>query len=174
MAEEKSNENKRNVLIAMDESHHSDDALDYYKDHIHRPTDHVIILYVPEYHTVIQSPMVMTDLSIIPDLMRDETERVKNVVDKLGKKLQEHGLGGVVKSIGGKPGETIVKVSKEEDVALIVLGSRGMGSLRRTFMGSVSDYVMHHSHIPVLVCKHPDVHKHHGHHGHGNDEHKKH
>ncbi|GFR76878.1 universal stress protein MJ0531 [Elysia marginata] len=117
--------------------------------------------------------MVMTDLSVVPDLMRDETERIKGIVDTMGQKLHDRGLGGHVKSMGGKPGETIVKVSKEEEVALIVLGSRGMGTLRRTLMGSVSDYVMHHSHIPVLVCKHPDVHKHHGH-GHKHDKHDKH
>ncbi|RUS75382.1 hypothetical protein EGW08_016872 [Elysia chlorotica] len=154
---------ERYVLIAMDESHHSDDALEYYVKNIHRKGDHLVILYVPEYHTVIQSPMVMTDLSLVPDLMRDETERIKAVVERLGKKLLHFGLGGHVKSVGGKPGEVIVKVSKEVNAALIVLGSRGMGTLRRTLMGSVSDYVMHHSHIPVLVCKHPDVHEHHGH-----------
>ena len=66
-----------------------------------------------------------------------------------------------MKSIGGNPGEIIVKVSRDMKAQLIVLGSRGMGTIRRTLLGSVSDYVMHHSHIPVLVCKHPDVHKHH-------------
>ena len=31
------------------------------------------------------------------------------------------------------------------------MGSRGLNTLRRTFMGSVSDYVLHHVHVPVMI-----------------------
>lgn len=53
----------------------------------------------------------------------------------------------------GDPGEAIVSVAEKEKATFIVTGCRGMGLLRRTFMGSVSDYVMHHAHCPVLVCR---------------------
>jgi len=66
-----------------------------------------------------------------------------------------------VKSVGGNPGEVIVKVAKEEHATLIVTGTRGMGKIRRTFMGSISDFVIHHSPVPVLVCRHKDHHTHH-------------
>ncbi|GFR66046.1 stress response protein nhaX [Elysia marginata] len=148
---------KRKILIAMDESQHSEDAFEFYMKNVHRPDDHVTLLYVPEYHAIVQSPMAMTDVAVVSEMMREEGERIKNVVSHLSKKLKD--IGGSVKSIGGKPGDVIVSVAKEAEVSLIVMGSRGMGTIRRTFVGSVSDYVMHHSHIPVLVCKHPDVHK---------------
>ena len=46
-----------------------------------------------------------------------------------------------------------------------------MGTVRRTLLGSVSDHVMHHSHVPVLICRHKDDHHHHGHgHSHGQDK----
>ena len=51
----------------------------------------------------------------------------------------------------GKPGEAIVEAAKKENVSLIVMGSRGLNTLRRTFMGSVSDYVLHHVHVPVMI-----------------------
>ena len=38
---------------------------------------------------------------------------------------------------------------------MIVIGTRGQGTVRRTFLGSVSDYVVHHAHCPVAVCSHP-------------------
>ncbi|KAJ8321411.1 hypothetical protein KUTeg_001037 [Tegillarca granosa] len=56
------------------------------------------------------------------------------------------------------------KKAKSLNADLIVTGARGAGTVRRTLMGSVSDYLVHHSHKPVLVCKHPDFHNHHGHH----------
>lgn len=53
----------------------------------------------------------------------------------------------------GKPGEAIVDAAKNENAAVVIMGTRGMGTLRRTVMGSVSDYVVHHAHIPVIVCR---------------------
>lgn len=152
---------KRSVLIAMDESHHSDDAFDYFMKNLYRGGDEVTLLYVPEYHTVIQSPMVMTDVSVVTDMLHEEEKRIKDFLTELGKKLKAAGIGGKVKSVGGNPGEVVVRTAENVSANLIVLGSRGMGTIRRTLLGSVSDYVMHHSHIPVLVCKHPDHHKHH-------------
>ncbi len=40
---------------------------------------------------------------------------------------------------------------------MIVTGSRGMGKVRRTILGSVSDYLVHHSICPVVVCRHPEA-----------------
>ena len=54
---------------------------------------------------------------------------------------------------GTKPGEAIIEAANAEDVDLIVVGGRGHSVLRRTILGSVSDYVIHHSHKPVIVCK---------------------
>ena len=54
---------------------------------------------------------------------------------------------------GMKPGHVITDIATEENAVLIVLGTRGMGTIRRTIMGSVSDYVVHHAHCPVVVCR---------------------
>lgn len=50
------------------------------------------------------------------------------------------------------PGEGIVAVAEHEKANLIVMGTRGLDVIRRTLLGSVSDYVLRHSRIPVLVC----------------------
>lgn len=45
---------------------------------------------------------------------------------------------------------------------MIVTGTRGMGKVRRTILGSVSDYLVHHAHCPVVVCRRPcDIKKRH-------------
>ena len=36
---------------------------------------------------------------------------------------------------------------------LIVVGSRGLGGIRRTMLGSVSDSVVRHAHCPVMVVR---------------------
>ncbi|CAG5125434.1 unnamed protein product [Candidula unifasciata] len=125
----------------------------FYLKYVRKPRDMTILLYVPEYHTVIQSPMVMTDVSAVNDLLKDEETRIKKFLERLANKLKAAGIGGKVKSVGGNPGEVVCKIAIEDKVTLIVIGSRGMSTIRRTLMGSVSDYVMHHARVPVLICK---------------------
>jgi nucleotide-binding universal stress UspA family protein len=51
----------------------------------------------------------------------------------------------------GEEGQTIVSFAKKNKYEMIVVGSRGMGSIKETFLGSTSNYVVHKSRIPVLV-----------------------
>lgn len=53
--------------------------------------------------------------------------------------------------IKGDPGQSVVNVSEEQNCDLIVMGSRQMGAVRRFLLGSVSNYVVHHSECPVLI-----------------------
>lgn len=53
----------------------------------------------------------------------------------------------------GQPGQTLCDVAKEENVDMVVVGTRGRGKIRRTLLGSVSDYVLHHSQVPVAICR---------------------
>ncbi len=57
----------------------------------------------------------------------------------------------------GHPGYRICEVAEKEHVNLVVMGTRGMGSVRRTVLGSVSDHVLHHLHVPVAICHLRDI-----------------
>jgi nucleotide-binding universal stress UspA family protein len=47
----------------------------------------------------------------------------------------------------------IVELAEETGAGLIVMGSRGLGGIRRALMGSVSDSVVRHAHCPVMVVR---------------------
>ena len=55
----------------------------------------------------------------------------------------------------GVPFLEIVRVAKERDVDLIVLGTHGRTGLSHALIGSVAEKVVHHAHCPVLSIKHP-------------------
>lgn len=58
-----------------------------------------------------------------------------------------------VRLVSKQPGEVVVSRSRELMADLIVMGSRGHGALGRALTGSVSDYVLHHAHVPVFVYR---------------------
>jgi nucleotide-binding universal stress UspA family protein len=49
--------------------------------------------------------------------------------------------------------QQIVQVAQDIGAGFIVIGSRGLGGLRRALMGSVSDSVVRHAHCPVMVVR---------------------
>jgi nucleotide-binding universal stress UspA family protein len=53
----------------------------------------------------------------------------------------------------GAAGEGIVAAAIAERADLIVVGSHCRGAIGRLVAGSVSDYVVHHSPVPVLVVR---------------------
>jgi nucleotide-binding universal stress UspA family protein len=57
--------------------------------------------------------------------------------------------------MGPREDEEIVALAEEIGTGLIVMGSRGLGGIRRVLMGSVSDSVVGHAHCPVLVVREP-------------------
>ncbi|XP_053375226.1 universal stress protein in QAH/OAS sulfhydrylase 3'region-like isoform X2 [Mercenaria mercenaria] len=144
----------RTVVIAIDDSFHSEFAFDFYVKNVHREGDRIVLVHVPEYSNVLSTSSLLTDPNIVSDLLKDNEERVSDLVEKYSMKMKECNLRGHVKQQCGKPGEAIVEAAKEEEASMLILGTRGMGLIRRTFTGSVSDYCLHHSDIPVLICRH--------------------
>jgi nucleotide-binding universal stress UspA family protein len=51
----------------------------------------------------------------------------------------------------------ILTVARELDAEMIVLGTRGLGSVKSLMLGSVSHAVLHHADRPVLVIPSPAV-----------------
>ena len=53
----------------------------------------------------------------------------------------------------GIPFKEILRVEKEEDVSLIVIGSHGTSNVKEMLLGSVSEKVVRKAEKPVLVVK---------------------
>lgn len=145
----------RKVLLAIDASDQAEQAFDWYLSTVHRPDNEVVLLHVPEILDADKNKGAQPTKGSNDDVtVKKEPIKTKELEDKFNGKILENGISGRVRSEGGsKPGEVICKVAEEEDVAMIVVGTRGLGKVRRAIMGSVSDYVVHHAPCPVIVCR---------------------
>jgi nucleotide-binding universal stress UspA family protein len=85
-------------------------------------------------------------------LLRQEA---RQVLDEEIRKIEEAGgmVAGSHVRMGDRRDEAIVRLAEEIGAGLIVMGSRGLGGVRRALMGSVSDSVVRHAHCPVLIVR---------------------
>ncbi|KAI3988538.1 hypothetical protein MKX01_026352 [Papaver californicum] len=55
----------------------------------------------------------------------------------------------------GDPKDMICQAAEQMHADLVVVGSRGLGKIKRAFLGSVSDYCAHHAKCPIIIVKPP-------------------
>lgn len=146
---------KRVVLCAVDASVHSRNAFDWYLSNVWTSGDLVVVVYCPEVPNL---PYLSFKKGIaLPvdkwkDLMSEVHKRTWKLEEEYEFKCRERKLSyKVVAETGGHPGESICQLAEREGAGMIVMGSRGMGAVKRFFLGSVSEYVVRHSSIPTVV-----------------------
>ena len=86
-----------------------------------------------------------------------ELARAREVLDEALEVAEEARIHAEGEILEGDPGEEIVRLARHRDVDLVVVGSRGLGSVAGAVFGSVSRFVVRHADRPVLVVKEPAV-----------------
>jgi nucleotide-binding universal stress UspA family protein len=87
------------------------------------------------------------------DFVKRELRRQgQEILDEQVEKIRAAG-GEVTKAYlrRGRTSNEVIALCKEIDADLLVVGSRGLGTVRRILMGSQSEEIVHHAQVPVLV-----------------------
>jgi nucleotide-binding universal stress UspA family protein len=112
----------------------------------------LIILSVYRHHSQLEASLSMvrtSDPETLDDVMR---EYASDIVEECKAKASKAGISkvrGFVKN--GPPSRSIVSFSEEHGIDLIVIGSRGVGSIEGYLLGSVSLKVTGLAECPVMV-----------------------
>ncbi|XP_059278157.1 universal stress protein A-like protein [Lycium ferocissimum] len=53
----------------------------------------------------------------------------------------------------GDPKNMLCEATEKMNIDLLAVASRGLGQIKRAFLGSVSDYCARHAKCPVLIVK---------------------
>jgi len=68
-------------------------------------------------------------------------------------KYADSGVTIETKVLEGYPSSALLEVAKNEKADLIVMGSHGRTGLKRIWLGSVAESVVHEATIPVLIVR---------------------
>ena len=135
------------ILVALDGSEQSLLALKYAKE-------------LAETH---DAKMIMIHAYPNTSDLRDVAgyEKLVSQRKSFGQKILDHArnqLGDVSFEVEedlleGPAADAVLSVAEVRNADLIVLGTRGMGSLKGVIFGSVSNKVMHYAPCPVMVVR---------------------
>jgi nucleotide-binding universal stress UspA family protein len=144
------------ILLATDGSEEAQVAAKTAADLAKSTNSELHLIYVGHMPSIFyESPGTM---ALDPDLqsrMEEEAEEAANTnLEMQVQKIREAGIEvAAIHTSVGFPDVEIVGLAERLGAGLIVMGSRGLGPLKRALMGSVSDSVVRHAHCPVLVVR---------------------
>jgi nucleotide-binding universal stress UspA family protein len=75
------------------------------------------------------------------------------IMESAKKRCAQNGILFEKKIDFGDPGPKITKFAQSLNFDIMVIGTRGMSSIKEKFLGSVSNHVLHKSPIPVFIIK---------------------
>ena len=120
----------------------------------------IVVLYVIDPHF----PEVATilPLSTLPTPDEQFYEEIRKegnqIIDDFKQELEDIKSKGTCKNVNlktlikeGKPSNEIIKVLKEENIDLVVMGASGRHGLDRFMLGSVTERVVREAETPVMV-----------------------
>ncbi len=130
------------LLAAVDGSKYAEKALEYAVQLAKNYSANLALLHVEEDKLVrIGGPQVVDCLGTVGEcILKDASTKVQGV--SFDKMLEF-----------GSPAEVIIKVAKKANIDIIVVGSRGLSSVRRFLLGSVSDDISMHARSSVLIVR---------------------
>ncbi|KAJ2583583.1 hypothetical protein GGH95_000914 [Coemansia sp. RSA 1836] len=143
----------RAIAIAIDESSNSETVVTWAAERILRRRKDLVVLVNVQPESKLWK--TSAGAAVAPDgklkMDDDAKERCRKILLPYAERLQRDGF--VVKGVCliGNPKEVLVASSNIKKPTMMIMGTHGRGSLKRYLMGSVAEYVLHHSTIPVVI-----------------------
>lgn len=147
----------KKMLIAVDGSESSEKALDFALDIAEKCyADVQIVSVIPPIESIVPRFTPAVPPTQFQKLFIDYVEnRLKTVLSEELKKArgEKPSLKISTRLLNGNPADEIVRLAKEEDFSVIVVGSRGLSGVEELLLGSVSDRIADIATCPVLIFK---------------------
>ena len=153
----KKSDESHKILVAVDGSESSLRAADYAIQLAAKEDNaRVVLLNILGISTAKQ---VASSIILAPTFGLNEYERykreAKKCLDKISKRFEEKGIQTIVEIVGGPlpAASSIVNYAENQNVDLIVVGTRGKSGMKKLLLGSVASSVVTHAGSNVLVVK---------------------
>ena len=136
----------KKILVPIDGSTYSEKALKRACDFVEAFDSEIILIYVVEKSI----PINLLDRKEYLGMLRKFGSKI---LDKSTLTLSKKGISAKIFLKEGNIVNEIEKVAKKEKCDLIIVGNKGLGSVTRLLLGSVSNKISQSSSCSVLIVK---------------------
>jgi nucleotide-binding universal stress UspA family protein len=141
------------ILVCLDGSSLAEQILPYVTEVALSCGSRVVLLEVTLPPSTTVEPLTgFYRTTPIEKVLREETD-AQAYLKRVAQRLRKKGLKVSSVTVPGDPGETIVGYAKDNAVGLIALSTHGRSGLGRLAFGSVADFVLKRSGLPILIRK---------------------
>jgi len=146
------------ILVCLDGSKLAEQILPYATEEALRFKSRMILLQVMTAPTSLSmgSPAGPPAQSgdIIQEVFQMRESEARNYLERIAESLKERGVNAEPVILQPEPaGEAIVAYARANGIDLICIATHGHSGLGRVIFGSVADYVLRESGLPILVIK---------------------
>lgn len=141
---------RRQILIATDGSETAKEAADFGIEMIGCTGAKVYALYVIDTTPYRSIPLDQIWSKETLDEFEKAGYEATSYVEKIGKAA---GVEVESRVLRGHPAEKIVSFAEDNNIDMIIVGSLGKSGYERVLLGSVSEKVVRHARVPVLVVR---------------------
>ena len=138
------------ILVGMDGSENAYKALDSAIGLAEKMSSELVVLYVIHVPTSVSEYDTFEASDVYSSLERDGDK----VLEDCESRAKQHNVRVKTIVASGDPAQQIIETAKTEGADLIVVGSRGLGTVRSLVLGSVSNKIVHYAKEAVLVIRH--------------------
>lgn len=143
---------KKKILVAYDGSDLSKKAVREAERQVLESQDTAVHII-----SVVKPNGPVTNANVARQIGDELKGQYEEDMKKIKKEIEEDGVIVTTDVIVGEaevnPATTITKYAEAHNMDLIIIGNRGLGNVKKLFLGSVSNNVVQHAKCPVLVVK---------------------
>lgn len=110
----------------------------------------IVLLHVQPINESLSYPYAPLIEPFDNDALNQISDRIINNASNL---FTASGLTVSTRIVSGNPASEIIECAGEENCDMIIMSTHGMGKIKRFLLGSVTNNVVIHSKIPVLVVR---------------------
>jgi nucleotide-binding universal stress UspA family protein len=138
----------KNLIVAVDGSKTSEKALSVAMELGKALSASLTLVTVAPFHA-----LPAATGSAIPIVHDAEVKVHEELLGRLQATVTKAGLDVSTVLLDGLVAEEILNYLDQHHFDILIMGARGLSTGQRLFLGSVSDAVVHHAKLPVLIVR---------------------
>ena len=140
----------KRIMVATDGSHSSTEAVAFGIELAAEQRTELVFVHVVPFMDVVPATGFVSIGGAFP---HEVTEHDRTLLDDAVASAGEHEIVATTALLRGDPVGEIVAFAETHDVDLIIVGSRGHGTIASALLGSVSRGVLAEAKRPVLIVR---------------------